>query len=249
MAAEREGLPSAIVEAAGDRRRGATEIARRALAGLLEIAGDRELLAVAATALVEGQPAMAPIWHLANAARSDDPATALADLRERLDREATAAVEVAVAWLRNWRRRRPGAVATVSHSSLVDAVLERLGPQAAAAAAAGLNQGAAPGRGRGGEPGVALVGADAIGPKALLNAAGTRLLAARVPTLVVSTPLKLVPASVFARLAAPGFEAVPLDLVTAVALGPELLSPEAAGRRAAALRGPQRRGSTRSSSP
>jgi hypothetical protein len=247
MAAEREGLPSAIVEAAGDRRRGATEIARRALAGLLEIAGDRELLAVAATALVEGQPAMAPIWHLANAARSDDPATALADLRERLDREATAAVEVAVAWLRNWRRRRPGAVATVSHSSLVDAVLERLGPQAAAAA--GLNQGAAPGRGRGGEPGVALVGADAIGPKALLNAAGTRLLAARVPTLVVSTPLKLVPASVFARLAAPGFEAVPLDLVTAVALGPELLSPEAAGRRAAALRGPQRRGSTRSSSP
>jgi hypothetical protein len=247
MAAEREGLPSAIVEAAGDRRRGATEIARRALAGLLEIAGDRELLAVAATALVEGQPAMAPIWHLANAARSDDPATALADLRERLDREATAAVEVAVAWLRNWRRRRPGAVATVSHSSLVDAVLERLGPQAAAGA--GLTQGAAPGRGRGGEPGVALVGADAIGPKALLNAAGTRLLAARVPTLVVSTPLKLVPASVFARLAAPGFEAVPLDLVTAVALGPELLSPEAAGRRAAALRGPQRRGSTRSSSP
>jgi hypothetical protein len=247
MAAEREGLPSAIVEAASDRRRGATEIARRALDGLLEIAGDRELLATAATALVEGQPAMAPIWHLANAARSDDPAAALADLRERLDGEAAAAVEGAVAWLRNWRRHRPGPVATVSRSSLVDAVLERLGPQAAAAA--GRTQGAAPGRGRGGEPGVALVGADAIGPKAVLNAAGTRLLAARVPTLVVSTSLKLVPASVFARLAAPGFEAVPLDLITAVALGPELLAPDAAGRRAAALRGPQPRGSTRSSSP
>jgi hypothetical protein len=232
MAAERDRLPKAIVEAAGDRRGGATEVARRALDGLLEIAGDRELLAVAAEALLEGQPAMAPIWHLAGAARSDDPAAALADLRERLDREQATAVDRAVAWLRNWLERRPGSVATVSHSSLVDAVLERFAPQATP-----------------GDPGVAVVGADAIGPKALLNAAGTRLLAARLPTLVVATPLKLVPAGVFARLAAPGFEAVPLDLVTAVALGPELLAPAAAGRRAAALEVRQRRGPTRGNSP
>jgi hypothetical protein len=167
--------------------------------------------------LREGQPAMAPIWHLARAARSGEVATALADLRDGLDRDGAAAVEVAVAWL----RQRPGPVATVSHSSLVDAVLDRLGPGAAVA----------------GEPGVAVVGADAIGPEALLNASGTGELAARLPTLVVSTPLKLVPAGAFARLAAPGFEVVPLDLVAAVALGPELLSATEAGRRAAALEG------------
>src|SRR6266545_1315830 len=194
MAAERDRLPSAIVQAASDRRGGATEVARRALDGLLEIAGDPGLLALAAEVLLEGQPAMAPIWHLAGAARSDDPAAALAGLQHLGQR-----VVVAEAGRRN-------------------AV-------------------------------VALVGSDAIGPKALLNAAGTRRLAARLPTLVVSTPLKLVPAGVFARLAAPGFEVVPLDLVTAVALGPELLAPAAAGRRAAALEGRPLRGSTRSSSP
>src|SRR5262245_56005275 len=236
MAAERDRLPSAIVEAAGDRRGGATEVARRALDGLLEIAGDRELLAVAAEALLEGQPAMAPIWHLAGAARSSDPAAALADLRERLDRDQAAAVERAVAWLRNWLERRPGPVATVSHSSLVDAVLPRLAPRATVSSG---------GPDAPGDAGVAVVGADAIGPKALLNAAGTRRLAARLPTLVVATPLKLVPASVFARLAAPGFETVPLDLVTAVALGPELLAPAATGRRAAALEARQRRGPAR----
>lgn len=231
MAAEWGRLPRAIVEAAGDRRGGATEVARRALEGLLEIVGDPGLLAASAAALLEGQPAMAPIWHLARAARSDDPAAALADLRASLDRDAAAAVEVAVAWLRH----HPGPVATVSHSSLVDAVLERLGPGVAAAAD---EAGAAEASGAGEpEPGVALVGSDAIGPEAMLNAGGTRALAARLPTLVVSTPLKLVPAGVFARLAAPGFEAVPLDLVSAVALGPELLSPAEAGRRAAALEG------------
>ncbi len=214
MAAYRAELPEAVLAAAADRRGGATEVARRALDGLLEIAGDRELLAAAADALLAGQPAMAPVWHLARAARSDHPAAALAELRRRLDSDAAAAVEVAVAWL----GRHPGAVATVSHSSQVDSVLERLGPGAITGAAA-----------------VALVGSDAIGPDALLNAAGTRALAARLPTLVVAAPSKLVPAAVFARLEAPGFEAVPLELLAAVALGPELLSPAQAGRRAAAL--------------
>src|SRR6266536_2403047 len=228
MAAERDRLPSAIVQAASDRRGGATEVARRALDGLLEIAGDPGLLALAAEVLLEGQPAMAPIWHLAGAARSDDPAAALAGLRERLDHDGAAAVEVAASWVRKWLDKRPGPVATVSHSSQVNAVLQHLGQRVVVAEAGRRN---------------------AVGPKALLNAAGTRRLAARLPTLVVSTPLKLVPAGVFARLAAPGFEVVPLDLVTAVALGPELLAPAAAGRRAAALEGRPLRGSTRSSSP
>ena len=229
--AARQDLPLAVVEAANDRHGGATEVARRALDGLLEIAADRELLAAAAQALLEGQPAMAPVWHLARAARSGDPAAALAELRRRLDGETGAAASTAARWLRNRLGPRPGPVATVSHSSLVDAALELLGPPAT-----------------GGRPEVALVGADAIGPKALLNAVGTRLLAVRLPTLVVATRLKLVPSAVFARLAAPGFEVVPLDLVNAVALGPELLAPGAVSRRAAALEG-QPRGSTRNSTP
>src|SRR6266508_1288398 len=117
MAAERDRLPSAIVQAASDRRGGATEVARRALDGLL---------AMAAEVLLEGQPAMAPIWHLAGAARSDDPAAALAGLRERLDHDGAAAVEVAASWVRKWLDKRPGPVATVSHSPQVNAVLQHL---------------------------------------------------------------------------------------------------------------------------
>ncbi|HZD01046.1 MAG TPA: hypothetical protein VFA46_12900 [Actinomycetes bacterium] len=220
MGSQRERLPAAVLAAAGDRRGGATEVARQALDGLLEIASDRALLKVAAQVLLEGQPAMAPVWHLARAARGEDPAAALAVLRDRLDHDAEAAAETAVAWLRRHAGpgHGPGPVATVSHSSLVDLVLERL-----------------PGHGEVGEATVAVVGSDAIGPDALLNATGTRALADRLPTLVVSIPVKLVPASVFARLAAPGFEAVPLRALAAVAMGRELLSPAEAGRRAAAL--------------
>jgi hypothetical protein len=113
-------------------------------------------------------------------------------------------------------------VATVSHSSLVDRVLARLG-------AGGAEAGA--------PPVVGLVGADAIGPEAFLNAAGTGELAARLPTLVVATAIKLLPAGAFARLAGPGFEAVPLRAVAAVVVGPEILSPAQAGRLAGGQRG------------
>jgi hypothetical protein len=215
-----EGLPPAVREAAADRRGGATEVAAAALDGLLEIAGDRRRLEAAVAALFAGQPAMAPIWHLARAARGPDPAAALARLRASLDADADAAVEAAAGWLR--RRlagRGRGAVATVSHSSLVDRVLARLGAGEGAAGA--------------GPAVVGLVGADAIGPEAFLNAAGTGALAARLPTLVVATAIKLLPAEAFARLAGPGFEAVPLRAVAAVVVGPEVLSPAQAGRLAA----------------
>jgi hypothetical protein len=82
---------------------------------------------------------------------------------------------------------------------------------------------------------VGLVGADAIGPGALLNADGTRELVERLPTLVVATAVKLVPAEVFGRLGGAGFEVVPLAAVAAVVVGGEVLSPAEAGRRAAGL--------------
>jgi len=220
-------LPAAVRDAAADRRGGATEVAARALDGLLEVAGDPRRLEAAVAALLAGQPAMAPVWHLARAARGPDPRAALAGLRARLGADADAAVDAAAAWLRpRLAGGGRGTVATVSHSSLVDRVLARLGPGA----------GGSPGAtGAAGEarPVVGLVGADAVGPEALLNAAGTGELASRLPTLVVATAIKLLPAEAFARLAGPGFEAVPLRAVAAVVVGPALLSPAEAGRLAA----------------
>jgi hypothetical protein len=214
-------FPVDVLAAARDRRGGATEVAARAVNGLLEVAGDRARLDAAVALLLAGQPAMAPMWHLARAARTPDPAAALRELRRQLEADADAAVVTAVAWL----AARPGVVRTVSHSSLVDRVLARAGV-AADTAPLGPAPVAA---------GVGLVGADAIGPDALLNATGTLALARLVPTLVVTSGVKLVPAGAFARLAAPGFEAVPLAAVDAVALGGELVGPAEAGRRAAAL--------------
>jgi hypothetical protein len=214
-------LPVDVLAAARDRRGGATEVVARAVNGLLEVAGDRARLDAAVALLLAGQPAMAPIWHLARAARSPDPGAALRELRRQLEADADAAVVTAVGWL----AARPGVVRTVSHSSLVDRVLARAG-----VAADPAPLGPAPVT-----AGVGLVGADAIGPDALLNATGTLALATLVPTLVVTSGVKLVPAAAFARLAAPGFEAVPLAAVDAVALGGELVGPAEAGRRAAAL--------------
>ena len=218
------GLPAAVLAAANDREGGAMEVAATALDGLLEVATDPDLLESAVAALVAGQPAMAPVWHLARAARSPDPPSALAALRRRLDTDADAAVTTATAWLREHLAANPGALATVSHSSLVDRVLAALGlpgspPTGSTAPEAGV------------------VGADAIGPEGLLNAVGTRELVGRVPTLVVATAVKLVPAEVFGLLGGAGFEVVPLEAVAAVVVGPEVLSPAEAGRRATGLSG------------
>lgn len=209
-------VPGRVAAAAHDRRSGAAEIALQAVEGLLEVAGDPARLEAAVRVLLEGQPAMAPVWHLARAARSADPARALTRLREGLRTEADEAVAAAVAWLD--RHAGPEApAATVSHSSLVERVLAGR-PRAAPDAGAR----------------VAVIGADAIGPAAVLNARGSAALAARLPTLVVATTVKLVPGGVFDRLAAPGFERVGLGSLAAVVLGAEVVSPSAAGCRAAA---------------
>jgi hypothetical protein len=259
-------LPPAVLAAASDRVGGALEVAATALDGLLAAADDPELLEEAVTVLTAGQPAMAPIWHLAAAARGPDPASALAAVGRHLAADDDAAVEAAASWLLDRLAARPGTVATVSHSSLVDRVLGRVAgargspaarivgplhgrvtePEAEGAGlstARGREQGAglstARGRDRGAGPSTApvvgVVGADAIGPEALLNADGTRELAGRVPTLVVATAVKLVPAEVFGCLGGAGFEVVPLEALAAVVVGGEVLSPAEAGRRAQEL--------------
>ena len=248
-------LPPAVLAAASDRAGGALEVAATALDGLLEVAGAPELLEEAAAVLEAGQPAMAPIWHLATAARSPDPPSALTALRARLVADADAAADTATAWLLDRLAAHPGgahpgAVATVSHSSLVARVLGRVGPARPPDTGAGdtrprrivgplhgrVAQPEVEGAGLSTAPVAGVVGADAIGPTALLNADGTRELAGRVPTLVVATAVKLVPAAVFGRLGGPGFEVVPLEALAAVAVGSELLSPAQAGHRAEELR-------------
>lgn len=209
-------LPEAVLAAAGDRRGGAAEVAATALDGLLEVADDPSLLEEAVAVLLTGQPAMAPIWHLAWAAHGPDPTAALTDLRRRLTTDADAAVTAATAWLHRHLATHPGAVATVSHSSLVDRVLAQIGPT-------------------GGDPVVGVAGADAIGPDGILNAVGTLALAEEVPTLVVATAVKLVPGEVFGRLGGPGFEVVPLETLAAMVVGAEVLSPAETGRRAEAV--------------
>jgi hypothetical protein len=243
-------LPAAVLAAAGDRRGGAAEVAATALDGLLEVADDPPLLEEAVAVLLAGQPAMAPIWHLAGAARGPDPAAALADLRRHLTTDADAAVAAATAWLDRHLAAHPGAVATVSHSSLVDRVLARVtadprgtptdprgNPEARRRVPrwGSVADPAGGGAGLSTAPAVGVVGADAIGPEGILNAVGTGALAEEVPTLVVATAVKLVPGEVFGRLGGPGFEVVPLEAVAAVVVGPEVLSPADAGRRAAAV--------------
>jgi hypothetical protein len=268
-------LPAAVLAAAGDRRGGAMEVAATAVDGLLEVAGDPPRLEAAVAALEAGQPAMAPIWHLAAAARAPDPAAALTALRERLTADADAAVAAATAWLRRHLAAHPGQVATVSHSSLVARVLARAKapslpdprgtdpdpreyhpdprgthpvrrrvPRWGSVAdrrrrGAGLSTAPeAGGSSASTDPAgvvVGVVGADAIGPRSFLNAAGTRELAARVPTLVVATEVKLVPGEVFGRMGGRGFEVVELAAVRAVVVGAEVLSPAEAGRRAGAV--------------
>ena len=89
---EASPLPAAVLAAASDRHGGAMEVAAAALDGLLQVAADPPLLSAAVAALLAGQPAMAPVWHLARAARGPDPPSALAALRRTLHADADAAV-------------------------------------------------------------------------------------------------------------------------------------------------------------
>ena len=111
-----------------------------------------------------------------------------------------------------------GSAVVVPGSSDVAQVAERLGTRA-----------------KTGNPVVALAGADAVGAREILNARGTYEIAQRLPTLVVTTSLKLVPDPVFHLLGARAWERVPLSALAGVVIDGEIMDPEEAGRLAAAL--------------
>jgi hypothetical protein len=88
---------------------------------------------------------------------------------------------------------------------------------------------------RDGEARIGVCGADAVGPKEILNIVGTRGLAGKLPTVVVTTRDRFVPGDVFAGLGTPLFERIALTLFDAVVVGDEVLTPAEAGARAASL--------------
>lgn len=208
-------LPAPLREAVTVTTAGATGVARLVIEGLLELVHDPVAAGEATEFLIARLPGYAPMWHIANAVRSAEPAEALRRIRAELDHAVENTVKAAVGWIGD-----RGPVTFAPSSSIVAQVLDQL-----------------PERARVGEPVLALAGADAIGPSTVLNIRGTRKLAERLPTLVVTTALKLVPESVFARLGAPVFEHIPLETFAAVVLDGEVLTPAEAGERAAALAG------------
>ncbi|MFC4588751.1 hypothetical protein [Sphaerisporangium corydalis] len=209
-------LPPALREAVTVKTAGATGVARLAIAGLLEIVEDRTALRAAAAFLRERLPGYAPIWHIANAVHGGEPGLALRRIRAELDE----AVEASVVAATRWVVEQGGRVTAAPSSSVVTQVL----------ADPGVRE-----QGSGGDALVGLAGADAIGATGVLNILGTAELARRLPTLVVTTSLKLVPEAVFGRLGAPVFERIPLAAFAGVVLDGEIVTPDEAGRRAEAL--------------
>jgi hypothetical protein len=208
-------LTSRLTAAVEDQTSGATGVVRQVIDGLSELVAEPDRLRTTADIVAAKLPWCAPMWHVVRAANAPDPAAALRSLREKSEFDVDRSVAVAVKLL----TERDGAVRTAPGSALVGAVLDALARQP-----------------RSDEPVTGLVGADALGPDALLNIAGTAELARTVPTIVVMTSLKLVPAEAFRRLGADGFERIDLPLFEAVVMDGEVLTPTEAGRRAAALR-------------
>lgn len=211
-------LPESIREALITKTAGASGVARLVIDGLLEPEQGYGTREETVAMLCDRLPGYAPIWHIANAARGDAPEKTLRRIRAELDESVDKSVVAALAWL----AEHPGQIVSAPSSSVVGEVLARLGDRAFT----------------GTGPAVALAGADAIGPTTVLNIRGTRELARRHPTLVITTSLKLVPETVFSTLGAPVFEHIPLADFAAVVLDGDVLDPAEAGRRAAAVRIP-----------
>jgi hypothetical protein len=206
-------LTPRLVAAVQDETAGATGVTRQVIDGLLELTDDRDRLRATTDLLAVHLPWCAPMWQVRHAVRQDDPAPALRALRERLDFDVDRSVAAAVKLLAEWGC----AVRTAPGSALVTAGRAALsGPHDPAVT-------------------VGLVGADAVGPDAMLNVVGTAELTTEVPTVIVATSVKLVPEEAVRTLGGAGFEWVPLARFHTVVLDGELLTPAEAGQRAAAL--------------
>jgi hypothetical protein len=230
---------------ARDRTMGAAETADRAAGLLSEI--PRDELVDAIEAVLTGHPSMAPLWRLANALlTARDPVEAAGWFREQMATDTTAAFALSP--------KLPGRVLTISASAAVAQALSVRKPSTV------LCMSSQPG-GEGLQmagmvsaysdveiidddraiaecPAEAvLIGADAITPTTVINKVKSlelvRAAALKgIPRYSVAGSAKLVPCELPVTDL---FQAVPLELFTAIALPVGLLRPADAMERAASV--------------
>ena len=215
-----ENIPLGLVALTSVRGVGCTGVTLGAISELEKIADHSELVTQCVRYLRRELAGYASLWHLERALTVGDPVTELPRFAAQLERNAAAAVDTAYALLAG----RSGGFVTAPSSGLTRRLLARLGAPGTSASGTSADAGR-----------TGLAGADAVGPSEILNIVGTRDLAGRLPTVVVTTPERLVPAGVFETLGSPLFERIPLSSFEAVVVGDEVLTPVEAGARAAAL--------------
>ncbi len=235
-----------IVALAGDRTMGAGETADRAARLLAAV--PREELPDAVETLLLGHPAMAPLWRLADAVLgARDHAAAAERFRADLAGDHLAAMAVA--------GELPARILTISNSATVAEALALRKPRTVVCMAstpggeglqmAGLASAYSEVQVMDDDTAIrdvpaeaVLVGADAVTPTSVVNKVKTLQLveaaaAAGIPRYAVAGNAKLIPV----ELPVPElFQAVPLDLFTAVALPGVLLKPADVVERAASVR-------------
>jgi translation initiation factor eIF-2B subunit delta len=238
---------------AADHRSGASELARRACGALAELSTRKDVMR-AARRILRAHPAMAPLWRAFALALTDD-GDAVLELAERIDAETDGVVRAAAGWAIGRRAR----VLTHSASGTVFETLcraqrrieevvctvslpggegrpfaRRLSKEGFAVTVVGD---AEIGRAAGGVT-IALVGADAVTPEAVVNKVGTRLVAlaardAGIPCYALASSTKLLPEAAWNPDAAPAYEATPLALLDAVITERGPMSPPQIRRAAA----------------
>ncbi len=229
---------------ARDRTMGAAETADRAARVLPDI--PPEELADAVEALLAGHPCMAPLWRLGNAVlTAKDTAAAAQRFRDEMAGDSTAAFALSPAL--------PGRILTISSSATVVEALTVRKPRTVVCmesrpggeglSMAGVLSAYSDVEVVNDDLAIAdvpaeavLIGADAVTPTSVVNKVKSLELvlaaaAAEIPRFVVAGSVKLVPC----ELPVPElFQAVPLELFTAIALPAGLLQPADAAARAAA---------------
>lgn len=209
-------IPPGLVALTSVRGVGCTGVTLRAISELEEIADHSELVTQCVRYLRRELAGYASLWHLERALAAGDAVAELPRFAKQLERDAAAAVDTAYTLLAG----RSGEFVTAPSSGLTRRLLARLG---------------APDTSAPDDARTGLAGADAVGPTEILNILGTSDLARRLPTVIVTTPERLVPAGVFETLGSPLFERIPLSMFEAVVVGDEVLTPTEAGARAVAL--------------
>ncbi|GAA0261671.1 hypothetical protein [Cryptosporangium japonicum] len=207
-------IPLSLVDLVSVRGVGCTGVTQMAIEVLKKLTDEPDRITESVHFLRRELSGYASLWHLERALASGAPAATLEAFGDRLELDARTAIETAHALL----RERPGGFVTAPSSSLTRRVLAALGVDAANVVGS-----------------TGLCGADAVGPTDILNIVSTRELARRLPTVVVTTPDRLVPGGVFETLGSPLFERIPLSMFEAVVIGGDVLTPAEAGARAAAL--------------